>query len=581
MARLEQQDVDHLTTSTPVDAHPDESRATKNTRKRKATTEGERTARKKRKGRLSVLPTLPLDILYEIFAHLSPGDLLHLARTTKSFRNILMTRKAAFIWREVLDASVENGDPPRPADVSEPQWAALVYGRPWCTACGARTSGSTNWTLRVRLCTSCVTEQFRVVSMWMYTVPHKDPDTRLHEVLPADCVNYPSYTRKSTRPELVVTVKDLESYKDALASLREQYPDNAVFEAQRKILDDAMKSALLKRIEHASQCGHIDSTKAESRGNELNDIRKNRHTEIKARLLALGYLDVDVGHGDLGRHKDVWVPRPLTERVWEKIEPSVRQCVEGIHRRRIHEEVCQRRRGRESLVGQAYLDFLRTIADGTQSFMPSLANLVKLPLVSNVIGEDLDPSDDMLASIEPALQSSRPEIIKWMQRRAQQLRELVPDDWPHVAPYIAESDIEFSTFQPEEAFKDLDLVAYTWHYPLGLGTSISTHVIYGLDAIAQQNEKKHDVLSVKPAKRAHLVMRQILSLLGLDPAQTTVPQMHQLADSELFICEGCVGAGVFLDRDKINTYTPKPAGHLDDINSVLAYKSRARHPASI
>ena len=44
-----------------------------------------------------------------------------------------MTRQAISIWKEVLDTSTEEGSPPRPDDMSEPQWTALVFGRPWCT----------------------------------------------------------------------------------------------------------------------------------------------------------------------------------------------------------------------------------------------------------------------------------------------------------------------------------------------------------------------------------------------------------------------------------------------------------------
>ncbi|KAK0461517.1 hypothetical protein IW261DRAFT_1631432 [Armillaria novae-zelandiae] len=42
----------------------------------------------KRQAKLSMLPTLPLDILFEIFRHLHPLDLLHLTHTTKEFWHV-------------------------------------------------------------------------------------------------------------------------------------------------------------------------------------------------------------------------------------------------------------------------------------------------------------------------------------------------------------------------------------------------------------------------------------------------------------------------------------------------------------
>ncbi|KAG1826927.1 uncharacterized protein BJ212DRAFT_1474135 [Suillus subaureus] len=52
-----------------------------------------------RRGGLSLLPTMSLDVLFEIFGFLKPLDLLSLARTSKAFRNLLMRKSNAFIWR--------------------------------------------------------------------------------------------------------------------------------------------------------------------------------------------------------------------------------------------------------------------------------------------------------------------------------------------------------------------------------------------------------------------------------------------------------------------------------------------------
>ena len=70
-------------------------------------------------------------------------------------------------------------------------------------------------------------------------------------------------------------------------------------------------------------------------------------------------------------------------------------------------------------------------------------------------------------------------------------------------------------------------------------SSTSSCAVYGLDAIAQQEETEPDTLGIRPERKAHRVIMQLLGLLGLDPAQTTVTEMHRLADSELFVCEDC------------------------------------------
>jgi hypothetical protein len=96
-----------------------------------------------RKGGLSLLPTISLDVLFEvsstscvayiqlnhtsqqIFGFLKPLDLLSLARTSKAFRNLLMRKSNAFIWR--ASRSLIPNLPECPADLSEPQYACLAF----------------------------------------------------------------------------------------------------------------------------------------------------------------------------------------------------------------------------------------------------------------------------------------------------------------------------------------------------------------------------------------------------------------------------------------------------------------------
>ena len=68
----------------------------------------------------------------QIFGKLDPIDVLHMARTTKELRAILMSRSAVMIWREALGNI--SGLPPCPDDLNEPQWVDLVYGKS-CQVC--------------------------------------------------------------------------------------------------------------------------------------------------------------------------------------------------------------------------------------------------------------------------------------------------------------------------------------------------------------------------------------------------------------------------------------------------------------
>lgn len=66
-----------------------------------------------------------LDPFLQIFGHLNPADILHLARTTKELRAILMNRSAQWIWQRAR-ANVKDL-PDCPDDLTEPQYANLAF----------------------------------------------------------------------------------------------------------------------------------------------------------------------------------------------------------------------------------------------------------------------------------------------------------------------------------------------------------------------------------------------------------------------------------------------------------------------
>ncbi|KAF8215809.1 hypothetical protein K438DRAFT_1560328, partial [Mycena galopus ATCC 62051] len=88
-----------------------------------------------------------------IFGHLPPLDILHLARTTKGFRSILMHRSAVSIWKASLGQVC--GLPEKPDDMSHPAWVNLAYSA-HCHNCVEHKVLKVDWLLRIRLCETCV-----------------------------------------------------------------------------------------------------------------------------------------------------------------------------------------------------------------------------------------------------------------------------------------------------------------------------------------------------------------------------------------------------------------------------------------
>lgn len=78
-------------------------------------------------GKLESFRAMPLDIFLEISSHLTPADLLALSRVSRQFARILMTDRGRHAWM----ASRRNLEdfPECPADLTEAEYAALVFGK--------------------------------------------------------------------------------------------------------------------------------------------------------------------------------------------------------------------------------------------------------------------------------------------------------------------------------------------------------------------------------------------------------------------------------------------------------------------
>ncbi|KDR84321.1 hypothetical protein GALMADRAFT_87235 [Galerina marginata CBS 339.88] len=122
----------------------------------------ERPAAKKRHGGLQFVK-MPMAVLFKIFAHLEPLDLLYLARTTKNLRKSLMTRWSAPLWKTARSnvpgpqpSSNKPCMPDCPPDLSEPQYADLLFEDD-CNFCGVNPEFTCkkSWTARIRSCFEC------------------------------------------------------------------------------------------------------------------------------------------------------------------------------------------------------------------------------------------------------------------------------------------------------------------------------------------------------------------------------------------------------------------------------------------
>ncbi|KAG8785308.1 hypothetical protein FRC12_017746 [Ceratobasidium sp. 428] len=117
---------------------------------------------------------MPPEVLSEIAVHLSPADLLSLARSNKCFRNIFTSRSSRHMWQAAFQNLPEL--PECPPSLSELNYASLLFSG-ICSSCGAKVLHLMDPFLHVRLCGTCRKEQ--IIRVYRYedlywAVPRSD-----------------------------------------------------------------------------------------------------------------------------------------------------------------------------------------------------------------------------------------------------------------------------------------------------------------------------------------------------------------------------------------------------------------------
>ncbi|KAF7293281.1 hypothetical protein HMN09_01207000 [Mycena chlorophos] len=112
---------------------------------------------KQREGDLSLLAQANIDIVFEVLSHLHPLDLIHVSRTNKAFRDLLLCPNADALWRNAFAANPPL--PSCPAQTSGRRWTRLLFGQLICDECKCLSPDTkADYVLCRRLCDACLDE---------------------------------------------------------------------------------------------------------------------------------------------------------------------------------------------------------------------------------------------------------------------------------------------------------------------------------------------------------------------------------------------------------------------------------------
>ncbi|KAG8792335.1 hypothetical protein FRC12_006405 [Ceratobasidium sp. 428] len=339
-------------TGDPRKAAPSKSAPRKRTRTNKDVAR----APKRGKPSLKRILDMPPEVFNEIAIHLMPTDLLSLARLNKFFRNIFMSRSSRHIWQAAFLSL--PGLPPCPSDLSEPQYASLLFSKT-CSSCGARVLRRMDPFLHVRLCNPCRDEQCVTNSDIIFRAAHKVASGLLtFENMTISSRLYLGVTVSTMVKRLVMhnsivstTVIKSASYgfmftlRSEYQMVRERANGKQSFFTWRETRAKEMDEWHERADELEMYLDRIDL----DRESELEELKEKRVEDIETRLVEKGWTKRDAitsPENATEWNKLVWQPKPMTDRIWNNLYPKLVPMLESnrAYHERIDKEMRQRSR---------------------------------------------------------------------------------------------------------------------------------------------------------------------------------------------------------------------------------------------
>ncbi|KAJ3557701.1 hypothetical protein NM688_g1329 [Phlebia brevispora] len=237
--------------------------------------------RRQQLGILQPLLGVPVEMFLEILRYLSPLDLLHLSRTSKRIRAVLMSRSSSRLWAAAWKN--EEDLPPCPDDITAPAFTHLLY-KSRCHRCNhSKGDIAVYWLCRARYCKSCADHitshhKFNWNDIEYGFCPEEYPLVFLIPGLKeySDYDNASRYARTFVSARLDDILKFVQAWR-AVA-----------YEDKERFLEE-QKKELRERHEHAKICSEW-----KAKQDKKDKARKElaRYNTIIARLQGDGWTEV-------------------------------------------------------------------------------------------------------------------------------------------------------------------------------------------------------------------------------------------------------------------------------------------------
>ncbi|KAI0660261.1 hypothetical protein C8Q70DRAFT_913949 [Cubamyces menziesii] len=345
-----------------------------------------------RTGKLAGIMQMPVDVFLQIALHLHPLDLLHLVRTSKGVRSLLLSRRNRSVWTASL-SSVE-GLPACPPDMSEPAYSALLFGRT-CNLCGANRAGWVDYAIRLRLCKACHQTHIRPGSHILYGVD-SDHARLFMAMTPCETGKDTSAAKKLQDPfKHTGKEKYYDTQLRAVASRPFPYGN---FPNAGQTYDEWMKAFFAHTIavhNHASALLEWEWETSWQRECESRELKRKFKEAVIEKLVALGYPKEDLPYSREWKRL-VKQPKELTDRVWNNLRPKLEEFLRQEKERTRRNALDIRARPRREQIVKYYEDFVQGLPHTERGMMPNAADACRLPCLVE-LAEKNDANGDVSA----------------------------------------------------------------------------------------------------------------------------------------------------------------------------------------
>ncbi|CAE6477406.1 unnamed protein product [Rhizoctonia solani] len=345
------------------------------------------------------LMSLPVEVLIEIARYFHPLDLIMLSRVNKFLRELFMDKHSARIWRSARENLAEL--PPCPDEISEPQYAAMLFTKR-CSTCGGYAPREMDSVMLIRLCTQCWWKQ--LVDAERVTDPSLLALTRAP--VPGD----------SRKRMLWCLYSEARAVKVELNKLTEAGDEEALQQWKEE------RQQLVKsRYKNAEPLSEWLRDKERKRVQDQDGLKAARQKEIESRLIELGWEQSDFRCYEEWRLKDwasmVFTTKPLTEQAWDNILPRLLDHLKVNHEERLKREQARRKSARNNAI-ESWFTTIRGQLSPYARAVPSQSN-------------DLDSELDTTASIDKPVIQGQAFPDRWLTCEWSEYKKLVENDIPH------------------------------------------------------------------------------------------------------------------------------------------------------